>query len=405
MIRKIKNILIVAANQDSRNAEKIKNRTKYNFYYLDLAYSSRNNEFNFDILAYLDKAREYIKKYNIHGVFYHLDIGSLIAARLCDEFNLPGPSLESIFLAYNKYYTRMVTNHAIIFDYFNIFAPNIRLNFPFYLKAPCSSLGVLGYVIANEHEFKEKLKIIQVQLPAMTKAILPLIERYIDIKKYPLATKPIMMIEKLTTGFQITVEGFVYNNKPYFTVITDTNNFSRSQKIDNFSMPSRLTKKIQEQIKQTAQKDIKAIGLNNSFFNCEYWIDNNITLIEINGRAATAFYHLYKKVYHYDVFEEGIKLCLGQKPTIHFKPHFFGGQFNIVIEQEGKSQHMIYYDKLPSQCKIFIPSNTKVTQFSQFGRVIAQVELFGKNYTEIKKKADKIRKQVMKEVQWNKCFH
>jgi len=92
-----------------------------------------------------------------------------------------------------------------------------------------------------------------------------------------------MMIEELAKGFQITVEGFVYDSEISFTVIADTNNFSGSQKIDNFSVPSKLDHKIQEKIKATAKKDIKAVGLNNSFFNCEYWIGDDITLIEING--------------------------------------------------------------------------------------------------------------------------
>ncbi len=393
----MKNVLIVAAEQSSRRAEKIKNSRQYNFYYLDLKYDLRNNVFNFDILAYLDKAREYIKKYKINGIFYHLDIGSLIAARLCDEFNLPGPSLESTFLAYNKYYTRIKTNHNIEFDYFDISSPKQNmLNFPFYLKAPCSVLGVLGYKISNENEFKEKLKIAKIQLPEMTKSVIPLFESYIDIEKYPLAINPIMMVEELTQGFQINIEGFVYNSEVYFTVITDTNHFSDSKKIDNFSMPSKLDEKIQEKIKETAKKDIKAIRLNNSFFNCEYWIVNKIKLIEINGRAVTAFYNLYKKVYGYDVFEAGIKICLGQKPDITLKQNCFGGQFNILTEKEGNSNNMIYYNRLPKSCNILIRPDRNVTQLSQFGRVIAQMELFGKNYAEIKDRVDEIRNKVMK---------
>jgi len=391
------NVLIVAANKSSRRAEKIKDSRQYNFYYLDLKYSSRNNVFDFDILAYLDKAREYIKKYKINGIFYYLDIGALIAARLCDEFNLPGPSLESIFLTYNKYYTRIKTNHNIAFDYFDISSPKQNLlHFPFYLKAPCSSLGILGYEILNEDELEEKLKIVRIQLPKMTKSVFPLFKNYIDVEKYPLAIHPIMMIEGLTNEFQMTVEGFVYDNQVYFTVITDTNNFSDSKKIDNFSMPSKLNEKIQEKIKETAKKDIKAIRLNNSFFNCEYWVGNDIKLIEINGRAAASFYNLYKKVYGYDVFEAGIKLCLDQKPDINLKQNCFGGQFNILTEKEGNSNNMIYYNRLPKSCNILIRPDKNVTQLSQFGRVIAQMELFGKSYAEIKDRADEIRKKVMK---------
>lgn len=392
-----KNILIIAAKKSSRRVECINECQKYNFHYLDLPYSSRDNAFNFDILAYLDRARSYINKNNIDGIFYHSDIGSLVAAQLCQEFNLPGPSLESIFLAFHKYYTRIKTNHALIFDYFDISLPKCTLKYPFYLKAPCSSLGMLGYVITDEKEFKGKLQKIRVQLPEMTKAVFPLFKQYIDLERYPLATKQIMMAEALVDQFQITVEGFVYNDQVYFTVITDTNNFFSSKKIDNFSLPSTLSNAIQEKIKETAEKDIKAIGLNNSFFNCEYWVENEITLIEINGRAASAFYNLYQHVYKYDVFEAGIQLCLGQKPDISLSKQGFGGQFNILTEKEGNSSDIIHFARLPKSCSTFVQPNSKIVQFSQYGRVIAQVELFGNSYDEIKNQADTIRKNVMKE--------
>jgi len=205
-----------------------------------------------------------------------------------------------------------------------------------------------------------------------------------------------MMTEELIEGFQITVEGFVYNNEVYFTVITDTNNFLDSKKIDNFSLPSKLDEKMQEKIKKIAKQDIKAIGLNNSFFNGEYWVGSEIKLIEINGRAATAFHNLYEKVYSYDVFEAGIKLCVGEKPDINFKQYCFGGQFNILTEQEGNSCDIIYYDRLPKDCTVFVKPEKYITQFSQYGRVIAQVELFGKSYAEIRQQADKIRQHVTK---------
>jgi len=393
-----KNILIVAANENSRKAERIRHRGQYNIHYFDLHYSSRNNIFDFDILGYLDKAREYIKNHKIDGIFYHLDIGTLIGAKLCEEFNLPGPSFESVFLVYNKYYTRVKTDHAIAFDFLDLSCSKKNcFSFPFYLKAPCSSLGVLGYKISNEQVFNENIVIAKKQLPNMINAIFPLFEKYVDLQTYPLATKPIMMVEELIKGFQITVEGFVYNNEVFFTVITDTNLFSDLKRIDNFSLPTVLSEQVQEKIKAVAVKDVRAVGLNNTFFNCEYWIgDDAIILIEINGRAASAFYNLYKQVYNYDVIEAGIQLCLGQKPNIELKQNGFGAQCNIVTIKEGNSSNMVHYDKLPKSCSLFIPPNNNVMQFGECGRVIAQVELFGQTYAETKNKADAIRKRVMK---------
>jgi len=89
-------------------------------------------------------------------------------------------------------------------------------------------------------------------------------------------------------------------------------------------------------------------------------------------------------------------MCLGQKPDINLKQNCFGGQCNILTEKEGNSSTMIYYNRLPKSCNILIEPNRNITQFSQYGRVIAQIELFGKSYAEIKNRADEIRQKVMK---------
>ena len=59
-----------------------------------------------DLLGCLEKAIEYVHQHNIDAVIFCSDYSSLMAAALCQETGLPGPSFESKFLCMHKYYSR-----------------------------------------------------------------------------------------------------------------------------------------------------------------------------------------------------------------------------------------------------------------------------------------------------------
>ena len=391
------NVLVIGAQPRDHHA--LAAVDGYQFHFLDLDYSARFNRFNVNLLAYLDEARRYIEAHDIAGLYYSFDLSSLLAAVLCAEYGLPGPSLAATFTAYYKLYTRLFTGSVPqprvcrLGDALTDWPP-----YPFYIKAPCSAAGVLGFTIRSDADLAQAMHIVERELPAMNAPLFPFYRRHLDLEAFPLALEHVFLVEDCVSAKQMTLEGFVRQGEVHFTAATDTNRFPNSPLIDNFSLPSRIPEHTLARIRAQAQRDIAQIGLDNSFFNVEYWYgDDEIKLIEINARAATTFYNLYRRVLGYDVYQAGVELCLGQRPAVRCTAEGVGGQFNVITTQEGNSSDLFDYDvHIPFFTDLFIKSGTPIRQLSEYGIVIAQIELLGDTFAEIGATANAYRRRLLK---------
>jgi len=389
-----KNILVVCAI--STYHRNLAHLDDVNFHFLNIDYHARLNILNFDILKYLNKARKYIKTHKIDGILYLSDIGSLVAAVLCKEFKFPGPSIESVFLCYHKYYTRKCT-HSQVNSVPVALNKKAHHTFPFFLKAPCSTAGVLGFTIRNDEEFGKAITLAKKELPSLNHPMFPLFRKYVNVKKYPLALKNVMLVEDLITAKQVTIEGFVYKGKVTFMAIAERNHAKGSRLVDFYNVPTTVPKRIIEKLKRRARKDLKRVKLDNSPFNSDYWVtDDKIRLIEINSRVATLFYNIFREVLGYDSSRMAVELCLGMKPSAKSHKVKVGGLFNINTTQEGKAHKIFNYKKkLPFKTHMNIEKDHRIKQLSEFGQVMARFEVYGKNYKEMKHIADVYRKKVL----------
>ena len=318
---------------------------------------------------------------------------------LCAEYDLPGPSLEATFAAYHKLYTRQFTGLA---PQARVFRLGEALAdwppYPFYIKAPCSAAGVLGFTIRNDADLARAMSVVERELPTMNTPLFPFCRQFLDLDTFPLALEHVFLVEDYMSAKQMTLEGFVWQGKVSFTAATDTNTFPESPLIDSFSLPSLIPESTLARIRAQAQRDIAEIGLDNSFFNVEYWYgDDEVMLIEINARAATTFYNLYRRVLGYDVYQAGIELCLGKRPEVCFSTEGVGGQFNIITTQEGDSSDLFDYDvAIPFFTDLFIAPRTHIRQLSEYGAVIAQIELLGDSFAGIEATAAAYRRRLLK---------
>ncbi|PIQ78805.1 hypothetical protein COV81_04200 [Candidatus Peregrinibacteria bacterium CG11_big_fil_rev_8_21_14_0_20_41_10] len=392
-----KNILVIG----SRKREKaIKSNKNYKFHHFDFSYKPRKNNYEFDALKIINETGKYIENNQIDGIYFSTDIGSVIGSILCQKYNLPGPTLDATITCQNKYYTRELLDTGVKHQAIKLNTSLKKLpEFPFYLKAPTSVLGILGFTINNQKEFKQAIKIAKKELPKLLKPTKKLYKKYLDIKKFPLANKPILLLEELIKKEQITVDGYVYNNQPQIVAITDTNLAPDLRLIDNFSTPSKLPLSLQKTIITQACIDIKSTGLNNCAFNIEYWIDNNkIRLIEINSRAATCFTKLYKEAYNYDLYATGLKLATSINPkTLTLTPQKYATQYNITTINEGRADQLFNFDyPIPYPHQFFRTPKETIKQISEYGQVIAQIELADKSLTNMHKKIQKLRHKLLK---------
>jgi hypothetical protein len=171
--------------------------------------------------------------------------------------------------------------------------------------------------------------------------------------------------------------------------------------IDNFSLPSRHPARLQHLLAQRAQEAIHNVGLDNGFFNSEFWChEDAVTLTEINGRAATCFYNLYRHCLNACVYEAGLQLAGGRNPSVHIGvAKRVGGQFNFITFAEDRADRLLDFARartIPGLTLYFAEAD-QVKQMSEFGIVLAQLDLFGASYEEIHAEAERLRRLLLRQ--------
>ena len=396
-------VLIPCPSQRDRNA--LAGMSEHTFHLLDAPLNPRTPSPELDLLAYTDQCREYVKAHHIDAVFYSRDVADIVAAVLCEEFGFPGPSVESVFLCLHKYYGRQYEPHPVRCDPIDLIDiadehPAIT-RYPCYLKPPWLNLGILGFKLDSADDLQRALAIARREYPAWSPLYFPFFEQYIDCDKFPLATRDIMLVEDFVDGPQVTVEGWVANTQPALWAITDTNTYPATRIIDNFSLPSRHPAHMQELLARQAMEAVGNIGLDNGFFNIEFWChDDAVTLTEVNGRAATCFYNLYRRCLGACIYEAGLRLAGGQSPPPPPRPTaVVGGQFNVITFGEDLAENLFDFRRAQEvgELTIYVEPGQEIRPVSEFGVVLAQIDLFGPSYEAIHAEAEALRRRLLKQ--------
>ncbi len=393
-------VLITCPSQRDRTA--VASLSGYNFHLLDAPLNPRTPSPELDLLAYIDRCRDYIRTHHIDAIYYSRDVADLAAAALCEEFGFPGPSIESVFLCIHKYYSRRSEPTPIRCDYIDLHAahPQAPL-YPCYIKPPWLNLGILGFKLETPADLQQALAIARRDYGLWSPMYYPFFRRYVDQKKYPLATRDIMLVEEFIDGPQVTVEGWVYQREPHIWAITDTNTYPGSRVIDNFSLPSQHPAHLQELLAARAKEAIRSVGLDNGFFNIEFWChEDSVTLTEINGRAATCFYNLYRHCLDACIYEAGLQLACGRGPAVNIgAARLVGGQFNFITFADDRADRLFDFERaraIPG-LTLYFSEQDHIKQMSEFGIVLAQLDLFGRSYGEIHAEAERLRRLLLKQ--------
>ena len=357
----------------------------------------------FELVSFIKICKTLISKEKIQGIYYSTDKGALIAAALCEECNLFGPNFTGTFHCHHKYYTRLLTDSLEVAPLLLKDLENYIISeYPFYLKDPCSILGNLGFYIQDKNDFEKAKILIQKYLPINHHYFLPLIKRYLNTKNYSYAFSPMMMIEPIVKQEQFTIEGFVRNKEVKYIAVTDTHFYKNTRIFDHFSLPTKISPKVIEKTKIKLTHYIEKLGLNNTFFNAEFFYNkNNTTLIEINPRSAACFKNLYQEVYGFDIIAAGQNLCLNQNISLNTIPKKHAGQFTFMIDNPINTKDIYLFntrEQLPFKIKLLKKFNTDVEVKGHNGFAVAQVELFGDSYEEIKNLAHEYRTKYFKNI-------
>ncbi len=370
----------------------------------------------FDMVEYTERASEYVLEEDIDGVLFSHDVANLVGGVLVDRHDLPGPSLESVFLADHKYYSRHHQPNTPWFDYIDLETGewgHYDVQFPAYLKPPFLTMTLLQYRVDSQAEYDEAMSVVERELPKYTTPFTDFFEEYVDTEAYPLATKDVMMVEEpLEDWTQHCVEGWVdRDGEIHIWAISDHNYYAGDElAIDNYSTPSTLPSEAQATLIDIAEDAIDQHGFKHSFWNVEIFrLSDRHVITEVNGRTASVWEPLYQGVFDTSVYE-GIMHLAADRPerTQSVAPDWqpdseyerIGAQFHAITFGEGPAEDHVDFEfaetVTDTDIELFVEPGDRIEQLRSSGFWVARFHLFGEDYPAMLERADEIRAGLLK---------
>lgn len=368
-----------------RDEDVLQKNTHFEYHFLsDSNYKVLKPSPQFNILRYIQECKRYIEKNEIQGILYTHDVNALVAAALHEECDLIGPSVKSMFLSTHKYYSRPLERKPISFQMMDLWSDDCeKLHYPCYVKSPCLAGSFYQYWVHSPKQMKWALQLLRKKLPQVQKLFYDFFSHYVDISKYPLCNKEILLVEEIMVDAQqYCVEGWVDNYGDIHTwAVTDHFYYPGKQMIfDHFSTPSRESANEQKKLITFANEIVDKHGIRNGFWNVEIWEKGDqYWITEVNGRAAASWYNLYDKAHGQDLYQAMSNLALGKKVDFQKKQKGkIGIQFPVITSKEGLARDLFdfEYAKTVSGLRIFVQEDSSIHQTHNSGIPLARFDLF-----------------------------
>lgn len=174
----------------------------------------------FDFLRAAQLCFKFVERNNVGSVLILEDNSSFVLPLLVEKFGktaFRGPSFESMFLTVNKFYTRRLldpepvpcchidlNNHLSTVDLENMVS---EVGLPAILKPAAGGGSMLVQNIYCLDDLVEAIKYSRMQYNSLMGNLTPLLRKYLDATKYPLALTDGMILEKYVDGEVFDLEG------------------------------------------------------------------------------------------------------------------------------------------------------------------------------------------------------
>jgi hypothetical protein len=251
---------------------------------------------------------------------------SLMAALVVESLGFASPSFESLFLCQHKYYSRLRQRDAVpeATPRFHVLDPSrdpapsdLPMAFPVFIKPVKSYLSILARRIETFPDLSRTVEEARLRLAAIAEMFDGLVGLSRLDQRFRAVPGSALLVEEFLSGHQVTLDGYAFAGQVVPLGVVDSFFFLRSSSFERFEYPSRVPAGVQERMARIAERCIRAIGLDRTFFNMEFFYreeDDAIHLIEINGRMSSQFAPLYRMVDGIDLYAMQLDLALGRDP-------------------------------------------------------------------------------------------
>lgn len=298
---------------------------------------------------------------DIQGVYMGYDIEAFVISAVFKHLNLPSiklPNLESFYQVHHKVYQKMLEEDPTKYSYFDLFADDWDHNlpkYPFYIKSALGDGGLHNYIIRDKNQLDSIIGVLRKELPKQERIYLYFAEKYLDLRKFPLANQHIMLCEELIENFtNLNMDAFV-DDLGNITILLFSDQLIKNQVVVGYRFPSQMSEDVTQRAKQMGLDLIQKSGLRNASFNIEYFIleNGNIKIMEVNARSSLYFnfnYHFYGIRY----LDLAVHLSMGEKinlPRMEFPPKI-STQLHILTKKSGKIKDILNIEKCLEIAKI-----------------------------------------------------
>jgi biotin carboxylase len=328
-----KNVFVMGLNDFNRSLlQTIYGAEHYRFHTL-LENAEVEEAEEYRVKELLDKARAQLRAFSgsIDAIIGYIDMPvGLMVPILCREFGLPTASLESVLRCQHKYWSRLeqsrvIPQHVPDFNLVDPFADDplaqIDLAYPFWLKPVKSAGSYLGYRIHNRREFDKRIREIRANIRRLSEPF----NHFLEYAELPDEITSVdfshCIAEQIIGGRQCTLEGYVFAGKCHVFGIVDSIRYSNRATFARYEYPSRLPRRITQQMIEITQRFLDYIDFNDSTFNVEFFWDqghDRIWLLEVNTRVSQSHSYLFAMVDGASNQQAMVEVGLGQQPAM---PH------------------------------------------------------------------------------------
>ena len=335
----MKNIVIICPTiRDHREIDKISTDSRYRHNYIFYGKNPREDLSAFDPHSFINKFQEDFNDISIDGIIGTHDYpGSIVASILSGKLKIPGPGTIPNLICQHKYYSRIYQEKVVpeaIPEFFLIDPSDKKYDgppyYPVFIKPVKSFFSIFAARIDNKQQYSEFMGSYRKHKDKFSKPLNILLKKYSDLK----INAAYLIAEKLMSGQQVTLEGYVYNGKIEIMGITDSIMYPGTISFKRFEYPSSLPTRIQERMAGIARSFMSSTGFDNGVFNIEFFYNpekDTVKIIEANPRMASQFADLMEKVDGINTYKIQTDLCLGNKPVPDKNPGKFKYATSFVL--------------------------------------------------------------------------
>jgi Pyridine nucleotide-disulphide oxidoreductase len=274
---------------------------------------------DFDAVAYTRRCILYAREVRARVVLYGHDTASLIAAAVAEDLQLPGPPFEAAFLTCHKVYSRKTESRPINHRVIDLESPDpIGDNYqlPGHLKPALLTGSAVQRNILSTSDLEVGIQQLKSSATPWSAPYRALFQRHVDTIRYPLVERDVALLEDLIIGAdQYAVEGWSDSRSvPHLWAISDNHYFRTSPPhLDKNVLPTKLDGGLQERLTALAFETAISHKMRSGFWNVEIWVlpNGSLQVTEINGRAISSLYPIYKAVYARSLYNALLDLARG----------------------------------------------------------------------------------------------